>query len=145
MEGSEHANRPCKRIRLGDTSESEIRYFSSVQVDQGHDHGAYTQALPRLDLEEAQTINPVVSTCETDHHETFDYLLAQWAGSSHQGPTLSKSNISPSLSVSPAAVGTPPEYKDGLCIEVSRDQVCFGMVGLLLLEDFRDIIVADHD
>ena len=134
MEGSEHAHRPCKRIRLTHTFEYEVTSFSSPQVNQGHDHGAYTQALPRLNLEEARTINPFVSTCETHRHQTFDYLFAQCTGLNDQSPTTSTSIISPSPSVLPAAVGPQPECNNGLSTGVSPDQVCFGMVGLLLLK-----------
>ena len=134
MDGSEHNQRPCKRIRLEGTFESRNISISSFKHDepsQGCDLSIYAQVPPRLNFGEARNSNPFVSTWETEiHHRlTVEYQSARCAELNHQGSKTSESikSCSPSALFTPA--GTPLEYKNELATKKFPDQVCFGMVG----------------
>ena len=131
MDGSEHDYRPCKRVRLGDSFESGTISFSSSALVGGPDHDVYTQAPPRLNFEEAQSINPFVSSCETYHHLTGDSQYARCAELNYQSTTTLRRNIGSSPS---ALSGTTLQGNDRFSIKDSPGQVCFGMVGLRFQE-----------
>ncbi len=131
MESSEADHRPYKRIRFGDTFESGISSFSSSQLG---DHDVYTQTPPLLNLEEAQTTYPAISTSGTRHHLTIDYQASKCTGSNQYSTEMSGRTISYTSAAFSAAASTSSGTKDELSIKESADQVCFGMVRLLFLE-----------
>lgn len=131
MDSREPDHWPRKRIRLESTFQSRIISYSSSQdrtLDEGRDHGVYTQVLPRLNLEEAGNINPSISTYETHHHLTVDHQSTQYTRLDHRGTIRPEGNISSLPLALSAAAGTASDSNDGLSNRDPTDQVCFGML-----------------
>ena len=139
MDGSEHDLRPCKRIRLGNTRSPGIISPSSSQFD--GDQGVYSQSPLRLDLKEAQSINSVISTYETQRHLTVDDQFTHSTAYGRQKIVEDSDNIDSSS----AAAGTLSDCNNGFPISDTPNQVCFGMVGLLPLEGFHTSELAGDD
>ena len=134
MDGSEHNQRPCKRIRLEGTFESRnitVSSFQHGEPSQGRDHSVYAQVPPRLNFDEARNNNSFVSTCESEiHHRlTVKNQSTRCAELNDQGSKASGSITSCSHSALCTPARTPLEYNSKLATEKYPDLVCFGMVG----------------
>ena len=139
MDGSEHDLRPCKRTRLDDNSGPGIISPSSFQFD--GDQGVYNQSPPRLNLKEAQNINSLISTSETRRHLTIDDQFTHCTAFDRQKIVEDSDNIDSSS----AAAGTLSDCNNGSPISETPNQVCFGMVGLLPLEELHTSELAGDD
>lgn len=130
MDDREHNHQPSKRIRFEHSFESRTLSYTFSQggiTDEGRDYGVYTEAPPKLNLKQAEDINSSISTYETHHHH-----FTQYNGLDHRTTTRPESNMSSSAwALSAAAAG---DCNHGLSNGGPADQVCFGMVCLLLLE-----------
>ena len=131
--GSEQDLRPSKRIRLGDNFDSGIISSSSAQFD--GDHGVYNQSPSNLNLKKAQNINPLISASETQHRLTIDDYSTQYTAFDRQSTITYKGNIESSPPASSTAARATSDCNNRLSITESPDQVCFGMVSQLPLEE----------
>ena len=131
MDNREYTHQPSKRIRLEHSFESRTFSYTTQGgiLDEGQDYGVYNQASPRLDLEQAGTVSPSISTYETHHHLTIKHRFIQNNELDHRITTRPESIISSSASAfSAAGAGAGDDCNDGLSNGGPVDQVCFGMV-----------------
>ena len=127
----EHDPRPRKRVRLEHTYELHSISYTSSQagiLDEDGQQHLYFQNPPNTKFEQAGN-HPAYET----HH------TVQYSGLDHQITTATESHLSSSSFALSAFVETPCDCNNGLSSRDHTNQVCFGMVSLLLLDKIPHI------